>query len=846
MMKKTISLFLALLMLAMCLSGCDLFGSSDEESTDGQETGSETVTNEEKPSQTQTTTEEQASKPSAPTFEGTGYPINNTATWLKKLDPRMQATADHITCDWSASGIEFTATVKGDISFEVNTTTKMGGGKYGCYFRAYVDGEAYLNGDSPYYELQSGIGKITLKDIPEGTHTVRLVKVSGYTLANVELKTLYLNGTVSETAPTEKELYIEFVGDSMSCGWGVVGDHQGAYTDQDATLAYPYLVSQALNADYSVVAVSGQGIIKGNPGITGGYRYPSPYRSTEKEYDFARKANVIVINADTNDAYSNYSTEVYREALEDFLRYVREKNGTDAHVILVCNMMKTNYTKTIENLVKDLGGAENRYYYYKAVTAKGVYSAHPTAEENVVYASEIGGMISAILEGSYNDGTAPSPDQFTDCYEESFVSHIKPLAGGTVTPEFANGTLNVNTPSWGNSRYQLVGRDVFATAPEKTMLEMKVDFKKIGTFALILNAQADDPNGSRGAIVVSLRLGTAVNAYTSANESTPIDGTKNLYVSAGVFKIGDGGQNLGLANELAVAVPSGATNVSIQRLTVVVENLEVGCRVYVYIDGQHVADYTLNDNGYRIAANSYIALWAQKSECSIDDLKVCTVEGAVTADAVPTAGTVLHENQFELSQFGVGKTPEYNQPALKVDDKGKLFSTGGAWKSHSCTVANGATYSDHYVADFQMDLTTAGVSLLLFNNAGSATTAADFHKYAFAIRFEWSNNTGFGFFVRKYDEKGAQISTNLVEADALISDFEGLDYRNFKLTVEVDSTPADGCKITVYANDQLMTSFTLDNNYDVKADNAIEFWTQGTCSIGIDSISVKNFKKAEN
>ena len=87
-----------------------------------------------------------------------------------------------------------------------------------------------------------------------------------------------------------------------------------------------------------------------------------------------------------------------------------------------------------------------------------------------------------------------------------------------------------------------------------------------------------------------------------------------------------------------------------------------------------------------------------------------------------------------------------------------------------------------------MDLTTVGTSLLLFNNAGNATTAKTFHKNAFAIRFEWSNSTGFGFYVRKYDANGAQIGTNVVDADALVSDFAGLDYQNFKLTVIVDST----------------------------------------------------------
>ena len=99
--------------------------------------------------------------------------------------------------------------------------------------------------------------------------------------------------------------------------------------------------------------------------------------------------------------------------------------------------------------------------------------------------------------------------------------------------------------------------------------------------------------------------------------------------------------------------------------------------------------------------------------------------------------------------------------------------------------------------------------------------------------------------MRKYDANGVQIGTNLIEADALISEFSGLNYKNFKFSVEVDSTPVDGCLVKVFANDQEMCSFMLDQNYDVKADNTIELWTQGACNLGIDSIAVKNYKPAE-
>ena len=209
----------------------------------------------------------------------TVFALNESSAWVKKLDPRMEATADGIPCDWSASGIEFVATGKGDMTFALTVTTNMGAGKEGCFFRAYVDGAAYLNGESAYYEVKKGDATITLKNLPEGTHTIRLVKVTGYTLANTMLKSVSFDGTVAETAPAAKNLLLEFVGDSICCGWGVIGDHKGAYSDQDATMAYPYLIAEAMGADLSVMALSGQGLTVGNPGILAGYKYASPNRS---------------------------------------------------------------------------------------------------------------------------------------------------------------------------------------------------------------------------------------------------------------------------------------------------------------------------------------------------------------------------------------------------------------------------------------------------------------------------------------------------------------------------------------------------------------------------------------
>ena len=262
----------------------------------------------------------------------TVFALNGSSAWVKKLDPRMEATADGIPCDWSASGIEFVATGKGDMTFALTVTTNMGAGKEGCFFRAYVDGAAYLNGESAYYEVKKGDATITLKNLPEGTHTIRLVKVTGYTLANTMLKSVSFDGTVAETAPAAKNLLLEFVGDSICCGWGVIVDHKGAYSDQDATMAYPYLIAEAMGADLSVMALSGQGLTVGNPGIFAGYKYASPNRSMKTEYSFARKADYSILNVGTNDAFQNLSAADFEAKLKAFIAVVREKNGLSYNI----------------------------------------------------------------------------------------------------------------------------------------------------------------------------------------------------------------------------------------------------------------------------------------------------------------------------------------------------------------------------------------------------------------------------------------------------------------------------------------------------------------------------------
>ena len=231
---------------------------------------------------------------SAPAVNGkTTYPLSSNTTGVKLLGVRNEPSENYISCDWSCSGFEMNVNSfeRGDIVFHASAGAN-------CYFRAYVDGSDW----GKYYVVGVDLCEIVLENVPAGIHTIRLIKVTGHTLACAQVTDVCFAGSISETSPAQKELYIEFIGDSICCGWGMIGSKDGQYTGQDGSLAYPYLVAEAMNADYSITALSGQGLLMGDPGMTKGYLMISPKRSASI-YNFERTADVVVINVGTNDYY---------------------------------------------------------------------------------------------------------------------------------------------------------------------------------------------------------------------------------------------------------------------------------------------------------------------------------------------------------------------------------------------------------------------------------------------------------------------------------------------------------------------------------------------------------------
>ena len=175
-------------------------------------------------------------------------------------------------------------------------------------------------------------------------------------------------------APTEKKKFsIEFIGDSITCAYGVDAPDQSysfTTTTENFSKSYAYLASKLLDADYSVMALSGHGIVSG---YSQGDKWaegliPLYYEKNSRnvhypgDWDFEKNKNdVVFINLGTNDAnYVNADREnrenEFVEEFANFLQTVRKKNP-DAYIICTLGTLNPlNMYPLVEKGVKLFGG----------------------------------------------------------------------------------------------------------------------------------------------------------------------------------------------------------------------------------------------------------------------------------------------------------------------------------------------------------------------------------------------------------------------------------------------------------------------------------------------------------
>lgn len=190
--------------------------------------------------------------------------------------------------------------------------------------------------------------------------TVRFIKLSEAAMSTVGIVNITVDATKGIKPTPVNAHKIEFIGDSITCGYGVDDENEQnpfSTSTEDVTKAYAYKAAQELQADYSMVSYSGYGIISGyteNDQKLTTHLVPDYYDKVGKSegefdntlqpqavsWDFNRFVpDLIVINLGTND--DSYTKEEgdrqaeYARQYVEFLKMIRRHN---AHAPLLCTL----------------------------------------------------------------------------------------------------------------------------------------------------------------------------------------------------------------------------------------------------------------------------------------------------------------------------------------------------------------------------------------------------------------------------------------------------------------------------------------------------------------------------
>lgn len=322
-----------------------------------------------------------------------------------KVQGRTTVINNLLMLDYSASGMEFNAYCEGNVTVTFSASSISGGNDGGCYFTVIVDGVKQAR-DFCRITATGETKFVIAKDLKIGNHTFEIYRQTEIERATVGIKEIDIRGSFTAAAKNN-DMYIEFIGDSISTAYGNLTQNGSGVTYsapkyQDATQGYACLTARTLNADWSIVAQQGRGAKYGYTTENLLDIYPKLRYNKDKttNYDFARQPDYVVIALGTNDI-NTYSSRFsatlddVKKGFEEMLALVREKNP-NAKIVWAYNMMTSDANNVITSVIEEAGGAENGYYSVKLTKNTAGGNGHPYYTAHQTMATELSKFIKSL------------------------------------------------------------------------------------------------------------------------------------------------------------------------------------------------------------------------------------------------------------------------------------------------------------------------------------------------------------------------------------------------------------------------------------------------------------------
>ncbi|MGN0172980.1 MAG: GDSL-type esterase/lipase family protein, partial [Acutalibacteraceae bacterium] len=278
---------------------------------------------------------------------------------------RTEDVESGIACDWTASGIEFTAVCEENASIALTVYANAE-----CYFTVFIDD---VRQD---YRVRTLSGTYTPviasaeNGLTAGTHKIKIIKQTERTVATVNIKSFVLNNAALGDKPEEPQYIFESIGDSITSGFGSLDTNNQAAKYSDGTRTYAFITAQNFGAESRVTSVSG-GTINS--------LYSQYIKNTRDDnafdYSAYKKPNVVTIAFGTNDGAK--TVDYWQTGIKNFADAIRTGyNDYTIPIVMVQNLMTNDDSvrANIAQAVKNLESLDAEKYSSIFVT----YGTNPT------------------------------------------------------------------------------------------------------------------------------------------------------------------------------------------------------------------------------------------------------------------------------------------------------------------------------------------------------------------------------------------------------------------------------------------------------------------------------------
>lgn len=244
-------------------------------------------------------------------------------------------------------------------------------------YNIFIDGQLHKiirTTSDTVYVLANGL--------PNKVHTLLIIKRTEALFGIASFEGFILDGgkDLVKTIELIKKRRIEFFGDSYFTGFGADGDSPDCSFSRETEncyLSFGPQLSRKLDADYSIVAISGVGVTKnyGDSLRTSEYPLPHYYERTLMNdsliWDFSKwQPDAVVIRLGRNDYWQkpHPKREMFRTAYLKLINDIR-KHYPNAHIFALCSSMRRDpHCDYINSVVNELNGkkGDKKIHFVKA------------------------------------------------------------------------------------------------------------------------------------------------------------------------------------------------------------------------------------------------------------------------------------------------------------------------------------------------------------------------------------------------------------------------------------------------------------------------------------------------